>query len=92
MKRIKKQSHNRVSAKFDEILKPYKMLEQYKKTIEDQTPFWKKQRRDYRNKNKMPSDRIIEAEKFRRDYLAPWKRPKGLVEEMYRQAIDESTL
>ena len=88
MKRKESDKSKEVSAKINEVLKPYRMMQEYKKTLQDQTPNWVRQRRDYKNKNKMPGDRIIEAEKFRRDYLRPFKQPKGLVAEMFKQATE----
>ena len=74
--------------RIEEILKPSKMLAAYKRTLKDQTPFWKKQRRDRKFRNMLPGDRMYEAQLFREQY----RMPKGLVAEMYRQATDESTL
>ena len=74
--------------RIEEMLKPSKMLAVYKRTLKDQTPFWKKQRRDRKFRNMLPSDRMYEAQLFREQY----RMPKGLVAEMYRQATDESTL
>lgn len=77
-----------VLKKFKEMLMPHEMMAQYKKTLKEQTPFWIRQRRDKKDKRKLPSDRYIEARQFREEY----RQPKGIVSEMYRQAIDRDTL
>ena len=82
----------KTDAVIKEILKPSKMLELYKKTLKDQTPFWKKQRRDRKQRGRLPSDRMYEAQKFSEEYRRPFRQPYGQVKEMYRQATDESTL
>ena len=48
--------------RIEEILKPSKMLAAYKRTLKDQTPFWKKQRRDRKFRNMLPGDRMYEAQ------------------------------
>ena len=82
----------KTDAVIKEILKPSKMLELYKKTLKDQTPFWKKQRRDRKQRGRLPSDRMYEAQKFAEEYRRPFRQPYGQIKEMYRQATDESTL
>ena len=82
----------KTNAVIEEILKPSKMLALYKKTLKDQTPFWKKQRRDRRERRRLPSDKMVEARKFSEEYRKPFRQPYGQIKEMYRQATDESTL
>lgn len=88
MKRKESNKSKKVSAKIDEMLQPKKMLKLYKKTLEDQNPYWSKQRRDYRQKNRMPSQIRFEAQNFYENYRRPFKQPFGIAAEMYRQAIE----
>ena len=68
------------------------MMHLYKKTLKEQRPFWKKQRRDFKKANQLPSDVMWEARKFSEEYRRPFRQPYGQIKEMYRQATDESTL
>lgn len=68
------------------------MMHLYKKTLKEQRPFWKKQRRDWKKAHQLPSDVMWEARKFSEAYRKPFRQPYGQIQEMFRQATDESTL
>lgn len=88
---MKKRS-DKIEKRLQELIRPQKMLEQYKKTLKEQRPYWKKQRRVYKKAHQLPSDIMWEARKFRDTYRKPFLQPYGEIEEMYKQATDESTL
>ena len=90
----KKKEPDAVDLKIEQLVKrsPDTMLELYKKTLKEQRPFWKKQRRDFKKANQLPSDVMWEARKFSEAYRKPFRQPYGQIEEMFRQATDESTL
>ena len=75
----------------NKLIEPSKMLEQYHKKFM-KTTSWQKHKRMYKNKKssskRLPSDIMRDAWWYRETM----KSKKGTVAEMYRQAMDESTL
>ena len=82
---------DKITDKIHKLIEPRKMLEQYRKKFM-KTTSWEKHKRMYKNKKssgkRLPSDIIRDAHWYRETM----KGAKGTVAEMYRQAMDESTL